>query len=104
MIVKKILLGGAILAVSALGVKAFAYSRLSEEEKVARITEKMARKLELTAEQKEQVHQINLQRSKGHQEAYEQGRKRAVIEAAVATWEQELKEVLTEEQSQKLGL
>ena len=52
MVTKKILIGTLLIIVSAIGVKAFAHSRLSKEEKVKHITEKMAKKLSLTDEQK----------------------------------------------------
>lgn len=52
MVTKKIVIGALLIIVSAIGVKAFAHSRLSKEEKVKQITEKMAKKLSLTGEQK----------------------------------------------------
>ena len=76
MVTKKILIGTLLIIVSAIGVKAFAHSRLSKEETVKHITEKMAKKLSLTDEQKAKVFQINLDRAKGHEDAYKQGRKK----------------------------
>ena len=102
--IKKIIIGGLILAVSAIGIKAYAQSKLSEEEKVERITKKMARKLNLTDEQKAKVYDINLERSKGHQKAYDAGRKKEIIVQAVQKWETDLKEVLTPEQQKKLKI
>ena len=101
---KKIIVGGLILVASAIGIRAYAHSKLSQEEKVERITEKMARKLNLTDEQKAKVHDINLERSKGHQKAYDAGRKKEIIVQAVQKWATDLKEVLTREQQKKLKI
>lgn len=76
MVTKKILIGALLVVVSAIGVKAFAHSRLSKEEKVKHITEKMAKKLSLSEEQKAKVFQINLDRANGHIDAYKQDRKK----------------------------
>lgn len=102
--IKKIIIGGLILAVSTIGIKAYAKSKLSREEKVVRITEKMARKLNLSEAQQTKVYEINLKRSKGHQKAYEAGRKKDIIVQAVKEWENELKTVLTTEQQKKLKI
>lgn len=104
MITKKILIGALLIIVTVIGVKAFAFSRLSKEEKAKHITEKMAKKLSLTEEQKAKVFQINLDRANGHEDAYRQGRKKEVIQNAVAKWKSDLKQVLTAEQAQKLKI
>ena len=104
MATNKILIGTLLIIVSAIGVMAFAHSRLSKEEKVKHITEKMAKKLSLTEEQKAKVFQINLDRANGHEDAYKQGRKKEVIQNTVAKWKTDLKEVLTVEQAQKLKI
>ena len=104
MVTKKILIGTLLIIVSAIGVKAFAHSRLSKEEKVKHITEKMAKKLSLTDEQKAKVFQINLDRSNGQEDAYKQCRKKDVIQNAVAKWRTDLKQVLNVEQAQKLKI
>ncbi len=104
MVTKKILIGALLIVVSAIGVKAFAYARLSKEEKVKHITEKMAKKLSLSEEQKAKVFQINLDRANGHEGAYKQGRKKEVIQNAVAKWRTDLKQVLNAEQVQKLKI
>lgn len=104
MVTKKIIIGTLLLIVAAAGIKAFAFSRLSKEEKVKHITEKMATKLSLNEAQKAKVFQINLERASGHEDAYQQGRKKEVIQAAVAKWKTDLKQVLTAEQAQKLKL
>ena len=101
---KKIIVGGLILVVSAIGIRAYAQSKLPQEKKVERITEKMARKLNLTDEQKAKVYDINLERSKGHQKAYDAGRKKEIIVQAVQKWKTDLKEVLTPEQQKKLKI
>lgn len=104
MITKKILISALLIVVSAIGVKAFAHSRLSKEEKVKHITEKMTKKLSLSEEQKVKVFQINLDRANGHENAYKQGRIKEVIQKAVAKWKTDLKQVLTAEQAQKLKI
>lgn len=104
MFTKKIVIGALLIIVSAIGIKAFVHSRLSKEEKVKHITEKMAKKLSLTEEQKAKVFQINLSRANGHEDAYNQGRKEEVIQNAVAKWKTDLKQVLTAEQAQKLKI
>ena len=104
MTIKKIIIGSLLIVVSVIGVRAIAHSRLSKEEKVKHITEKMAKKLSLSEEQKAKVFQINLDRANGHEEAYKQGRKKEVIQNAVAKWETDLKQVLTAEQAQKLKI
>lgn len=104
MVTKKILIGALLIIVTVIGVKAFAFSRLSKEEKVKNITEKMAKKLSLTVEQKAKVFQINLDRADGHENAYKQGRKKEVIQNVVAKWNTDLKQVLTAEQAHKLKL
>jgi Spy/CpxP family protein refolding chaperone len=104
MVTNKMIIGVLLIIVSAIGVKAFAYSRLSKEEKVKHITEKMAKKLSLSEEQKAKVFQINLDRANGHEDAYKQSRKKEVIQKAVAKWRTDLKQVLTAEQAQKLKI
>lgn len=104
MVTKKILIGVLLVVISAIGVKAFTHARLSKEERVRQITEKMAKKLSLTDEQKVVVFQINLARANGHEDASRQGRKKEVIQSAVTNWEADLKQVLTAEQSKKLGI
>ena len=104
MVTKKILIGALLIIVSAIGVEAFAHSLLSKEEKVKHITEIMVKKLSLTDEQKAKVFQINLDRANGHEDAYKQGRKKEVIQNAIAKWRTDLKQVLTVEQTQKLKI
>lgn len=104
MVTKKVLIGALLIMGSVIGLRTFAHSRLSKEEKVKHITEKMAKKLSLTEEQKAKVFQINLDRAKGHEDAFKQGRKKEVIQKAVAKWRADLKKVLTAEQAQKLKI
>ena len=104
MITKKILIGGLLLIVVVGGIKAFAYSRLSNEKKVEHITKKMAKKLSLSEDQKAKVYIINLERVNGHTKAYKQNRKKEIINQAVIKWETELKQVLTAEQAKKLKI
>lgn len=99
-----IIIGLALLAISTIGFKAFIYSRLSKEEKVKHLTNKMSQKLSLSEEQKTRVYQINLERANGHEEAYKQGQKKEIIQQAVSKWETDLKQLLTPEQAQKLRI
>lgn len=101
---KKYILGIALIAITAIGAKAFAFSRLSKEEKVTKITEKMAKKLSLTKERQEKVYTINLKRYEGHQNAYQQGRNKEILKTAINNWKAELQSVLTLEQAKKLHL
>lgn len=104
MVTKKIVIGALLIIVSAIGVKAFAHSLLSKEEKVKYITEKMAKKLSLSEEQKAKVFQINLDRANGHEAAYKLGRKKEVIQNAVTKWRTDMKQVLTVIQAKKLKI
>lgn len=101
---KKLIIGGLLVIVGIVGFKAYSHSKLSQEEKVEKITNKMAKKLKLTDDQKAKVYSINLERAKGHIKAYEAGRKKDIILAAVKQWEADLKTVLTSEQLKKLKL
>ncbi len=94
---EKILTGALLIADSVTNIKAFAHSCLSKEEKVKHITKKMAKILSLTEEQKAKVFQINLDRANGHENAYKQGRKKEVIQNAIARWRTDLKQVITVE-------
>ena len=93
-----------LIVVSVIGVKMFAHSRFSKVDKVKHITEKMAKKLSLTKEQKAKIFQINLDRANGSEDAYKQGRKKEIIQNAVAKWKTDLKQVLTAEQALKLKI
>lgn len=104
MVTTKFLIGAMLIIVSAIGVKAFSHFRLSKEEKIKHITGKMAKKLSLTEEQKAQVFQINLHRANGYEDAYKQGRKKEVIQNAVAKWRNDVKRVLTVEQAKKMKI
>lgn len=104
MIAKKIIIGVLLLHAAAAGIKAFAISRLSKEEKVKRITEKMEGKLSLSEDQESKVTLINLERVNGHEEAFRQGRNKEIIRKVVERWENDLKQVLTAEQAKKLRI
>ncbi len=43
-------------------------------------------------------------RANGHEDAYNQGRKKEVIQNALAKWRTDLKQVLTAEQAQKMKI
>ena len=98
------MIGALVVLLSILGVKAFGHSKRSTEEKVKHITEKMTHKLNLNEAQSAAVYEINLKRHQGHLKAYEAGRDKEILKAAVAQWEEEMKSVLNAEQQKKLGL
>ena len=104
MIVKRIVLGVVLLLGVGIGAKAYVFSRLTNKEKAEHITEKMSVKLDLTESQKNKVYQINLDRVNGHLRVYEEGRDRQALEKEVLLWENRLKDILTDDQCEKLGL
>ena len=104
MYIKKIIIGGIILIVSAIAIKAFASRNMTAEQKSEKVTTKMAKKLNLDDTQKEQVYQINLARAEGMKKAYEAGRKKEIAKEAVNKWKTDMKEVLNESQAKKLRL
>ncbi|QLG44457.1 hypothetical protein [Costertonia aggregata] len=101
---KKIILGTLFVIATFFGICSVMWTQKSQEEQVRHITEKMAKKLDLTQEQKEKVYVLNLNRSEGHQKAYEAGRKKEIIIAAVKEWEEGLKQVLNPTQLKKLKI
>ncbi len=101
---KKIILGALFAIATFFGIRSVLWAQKSQEEKVKHITEKMAKKLDLTQEQKEKVYVLNLTRSEGHQKAYEAGRKKEIIIAAVKEWEDGLRQVLNPAQLKKLKI
>ena len=101
---RKIIIGAVFALVSFFGIRSVFWAKKSQEEKIQHITEKMAKKLDLTPEQKAKVYVLNLKRSEGHQKAYEAGRKKEIIVAVVKEWEEGLREVLAAEQLKKLKI
>jgi hypothetical protein len=101
---KKIVLVSLLIIIASIGLKLYAQSKVTIEQKVKKITEKMTKRLNLNEEQKIKVYKINLDRSLGHEEAYKAGRKKELIMKAVEKWQTDLKEVLTQEQQEKLNL
>ncbi len=99
LVIVVLLIGGATL-----GFKALAFSRLSDEQKASHITNKMARKLNLSKEQQEKVFELNLKRIKGHKEAHEMGNNKEFLVTVVKNWEQEMRIALTDEQERKIGI
>lgn len=102
--IKRIIIGALVFLGVVIGVKAIKHTRMSTDDKVKHITEKMAKKLSLTPEQKEKVYKINLERANGHELAYKEGRDREVLMKAVNQWKEGLQQVLSEEQAKKLNL
>jgi len=102
--IKGIIIFGVLAIAAILGFRAYQHSQWSPEEKAQQISSKMAEKLALNEDQIAAVQEINLKRILGHYEAYEAGRNRDLIKEAVAEWEASLREVLNEEQIEKLHL
>ena len=98
------MIAAALLLAGIFGTKSILWAQKTQEEKVQHITECMSKKLNLSVEQKAKVYVLNLKRSEGHQKAYEAGRKKEIIYAAVQEWEDGLKEILNNEQLKKIGI
>lgn len=103
MVTKKILIGTLLIIVSAIGVKAFAHSRLSKEEKVKHITEKWQRNFRLLMSKKQKYFKSTLTEPTDTKTLTSKAEKE-VIQNAVAKWRTDLKQVLNVEQAQKLKI
>ena len=101
---RKIIIGAILVAVTFFAVRSLVWAQKTQEEKVQHITERMAKKLDLTNEQKEAVYDLNLERAKGHEEAHAAGRDKEMITMTVKEWEEGLRQVLDEKQLKKLNL
>ena len=83
----KIIIGAvAVIAIAGMAWKSYSFRSKTSEEKAEIITEKMSRKLDLNQDQKTKVYDINLARIMGYQKAYEAGRKKEIVVAAVNKW------------------
>ena len=91
------------------GIMWYSWSSLTVEEKAAKITERMANRLDLTTEQKEKVLALNLEKVKSfdkkdfwrsnHVKSHH-GNSNPVYEE----WKNEMKTILNDEQEKKLKL
>ena len=107
---KKIIIATLVVLATLFGGKSLLWAQKSQEDKVQHITERMAKKLDLSQEQKEKVYAINLKKVEARQnlkniknetsrkERKEQFKKRA------QEWKNELKTVLNEEQLKKIRI
>ncbi|MEK6781982.1 MAG: hypothetical protein AABY93_09760 [Bacteroidota bacterium] len=91
------------------GIMCFKWSHLTVEEKATKITERMSSKLDLTAEQKEKVLALNLEKVKAFDDKNfwkndhkhgPHGKSGPLYE----NWWKEMKEILNDEQEKKLKL
>ncbi len=81
------------------GVLHYRWSQLSAGEKAGTITEKMARHLDLSAEQKENLYALNLQQMQAFEAARQtDGCDRAHWKQLRETWRTGVQEILTPEQ------
>ena len=96
------------IAATILGVIAFKsigmyhWSRLSAEEKAGTITEKMARRFDLSEDQKGKVYALNLEKMRSVAAAKATGQHtRQQWKQTHEQWKNQLREVLTPEQQQR---
>ncbi len=91
-----------VLFFAAKGIGWYRWSHLSRAEKAGRITEKMARRLEMTEEQKGKVYAFNLEKVQAFESARRDGHhKREGWKKLHEDWKNEVRSVLTPEQQEK---
>ncbi len=92
-----------LLSLAAKGIGWYRWSHLSTAEKAGTITEKLARHLELTEEQKGKVYAFNLQKVQAIESARANGEhERVDWKQLHEDWKNNLRSVLTAEQQQKI--
>jgi periplasmic protein CpxP/Spy len=98
------IIGGVFAFVLTLGIgKAMYWRSLTPEQRAERITNRMASKLELTADQKTKVLAINLEQGKAMQAlCSNRSHNRDEFKTARETWKTQIDEVLTPTQREKL--
>jgi len=86
------------------GVMWYRWSHLSVTEKAAKITDRMASRLDLTSEQKEKVLALNLEKIKsvGEKDFWRSHHKKA--SPIYEDWKKEMKEILNDDQEKKMKL
>jgi Spy/CpxP family protein refolding chaperone len=101
------IIGAAAVLLSILafkGIGAYRWSRLSAEEKAGTMTERLAHRLGLSDEQKNQVYNLNLDKVRAFDAARQAGKPtRADWKNLREEWRKGLQEVLTPAQREKLG-
>lgn len=91
-----------LLFFTAKGIGWYRWSQLSSAEKAGRITEKMARHLELTEEQKSKVYAFNLEKVQSFESAKASGQhSRDEWKQLHEDWKNDLNSVLTPAQQEK---
>ena len=107
---KKIIIGTLLTLAMFFGTKSLLWAQKSQVEKVNHITERMAKKLDLSKEQKEKVYVINLKKIEARQNVKnsknEMPRKerKELFKKKMAEWKNDLKTVLNEEQLKKMHI
>ena len=87
---------------AAKGIGWYRWSRLSAEEKAGTITEKMSRRFDLTATQKDKVYTLNLGKVQAFEAARSSGqRDRKEWKTLHEQWKNDMREILTPEQQQR---
>ncbi|MBK8923853.1 MAG: hypothetical protein IPM81_20595 [Saprospirales bacterium] len=91
-----------LLVFAVKGIGHYRWSNLSAEEKAGTITEKLARHLDLRADQKQQLYALNLEKIQAMQTAHASGRhSRRQWKQLRAEWHSGLESILTPEQKEK---
>lgn len=91
-----------LIGAAAKGIGWYRWSKLSTAEKAGTITEKMARHLQLSEEQKGKIYALNLSKMEKFETACQDGKhNRGEWKQFHEEWKNEVREVLTPEQQQK---
>lgn len=91
-----------VLFLAAKGIGWYHWSHLSTAEKAGTITEKMARKLDLSAEQKSKIYALNLEKVQSFESARQSDQfKRQDWKQLRESWKSDVRNVLTPEQQAK---
>ncbi|MFP4846730.1 hypothetical protein [Winogradskyella sp. PE311] len=107
---KKIFITTLVVFAILFGTKSLLWAQKSQEDRISRKTEHMAKKLDLSKVQKEEVYSINLKKIKARQdlkstksEMTRKERKEQLTKLRFE-WKNELKTILDEAQLKKLGI
>lgn len=107
---KKIIIVVLVVFATVFGSKSLLWAQKSHEDKVQYMTERMAKKLDLSEEQKEKVYAINLKKVevrknlKNAKDNTSRKERKEQFKLKIAEWKNELKTVLYEEQLKKMRI
>ncbi len=107
---KKMIVATLVVLMTLFGTKSLLWAQKSQEDRVSHRTEHMAKKLDLTEKQKEQVYIINLKKVKAHQELKStrgempREERKEQLSKMRLEWKNDLKTVLNEEQLKKMHI